>query len=76
MQFIYSLFKQIIYRIRYKYYQLYNMVKHFLLDKDEEERQRLIDSIEKLKDKALESVWLFEENSSPFRNSVPIWDML
>ena len=45
------LFKQIIYRIRYKYYQLYNMVKHFPLDKDEEERQRLIDSIEKLKDK-------------------------
>ena len=43
------LFKKFFYHIRYKYYQFYNMVKHFPLDKEEEKRQRLIDSIDKLK---------------------------
>ena len=32
-----------------KYNQLYTRIKHFTVDKDEEERQRLIDSIEELK---------------------------
>ena len=45
------LFKQIVYHIRYKYYQCCDLVKNFPLGNDEKIRQRLIDSIEELKAK-------------------------
>ena len=45
------LFKQIVYHIRYKYYQCCDLVKNFPLGNDEKVRRRLIDSIEELKDK-------------------------
>ena len=48
-QILGKLFKKIFYRMRYKFYQFSNLVKHFPFKKDEEERQRLIDSIEKLR---------------------------
>jgi len=44
-----QLFRKIIYLIGCSKKQIYKMVKYLLLDKDEQERQRLIDSIEKMK---------------------------
>jgi len=43
------IFIKIFYHIRYKHYQLKNLIKHFPLGKEEEEdRLQLIDSIDKL----------------------------
>ena len=42
------IFIKIFYHIRYKYYQFKNLIKHFPLGKEEEDRLQLIDSIEKL----------------------------
>ena len=43
-----QIFIKIFYHIRYKSYQLQNLIKHFPLGKEEEDRLQLIDSIEKL----------------------------
>ena len=45
------LFKHIIYHIRSKYYQCCDLVRHFHLNYGEVERQRLINSIEELKNR-------------------------
>ena len=42
------IFIKIFYHIRYKYYQFQNLIKHFPLGKEEEDRLQLIDSIDKL----------------------------
>ena len=42
------IFIKIFYHIRYKYYQFKNLIKHFPLGKEEEDRLQLIDSIDKL----------------------------
>ena len=42
------IFIKIFYHIRYKYYQFKNLIKNFPLGKEEEDRLRLIDSIDKL----------------------------
>ena len=42
------IFIKIFYHIRYKYYQFKNLIKHFSLGKEEEDRLQLIDSIAKL----------------------------
>ena len=42
------IFIKIFYQTRYKYYQFKNLIKHFPLGKDEENRLKLIDSIDKL----------------------------
>jgi len=42
------IFIKIFYHIRYKYYQLKNLIKYFPLGKGEEDRLKLIDSIDKL----------------------------
>ena len=47
------LFKQVIHRISYKYYQCCDLVKNFYLDDAEIERMRIINSIEKLRNKDL-----------------------
>ena len=47
------LFKQVIHHIRYKYYQCCDSVKNFYLDDAEVERMRIINSIEKLRNKDL-----------------------
>ena len=46
-----QLFIKIFYHIRYKYYQIQNLVKQFPLGKGEEDRLQLIDSINKLRNK-------------------------
>ena len=47
------LFKQVIHHIHNKYYQCCDLVKNFPLGShDEAKRQRLIDSIEELRDKS------------------------
>jgi hypothetical protein len=45
------IFINIFYQIRYKYYQFKNLIKYFPLGKDEENRLKLIDSIDKLVNK-------------------------
>ena len=45
------IFIKIFYHIRYKYYQFKNLIKYFPLGKDEENRLKLIDSIDKLANK-------------------------
>ena len=45
------LLKKVIYHIRYKYYQCCDLVKKFTLDDSEIERTRIINSIERLKNK-------------------------
>ena len=47
------LFKQVIHHIRYKYYQCCDLVKKFHLGDAEMERMRIINSIEKLRNKDL-----------------------
>ena len=47
------LFKQVIHRISHKYYQCCDLVKNFYLDDAEIERMRIINSIEKLRNKDL-----------------------
>ena len=42
------IFIKTFYHIRYKYYQLKNLIKYFPLGKGEEDRLKLIDSIDKL----------------------------
>jgi len=42
------IFIKIFYHMRYKHYQLKNLIKHFPLGKEEEDRLQLIDSIDKL----------------------------
>ena len=42
------IFIKIFYHIRYKYYQFKNLIKYFPLGKGEEDRLKLIDSIDKL----------------------------
>ena len=39
---------KIFYHIRYKYYQFKNLIKYFPLGKEEEDRLKLIDSIDQL----------------------------
>jgi len=51
MRIIKRIFIMIFYQIRYKYYQFKNLIKHFPLGKDEENRLKLIDSIDKLANK-------------------------
>ena len=51
MALVKRIFIKIFYHIRYKYYQLKNLMKHFPLGKDEESRLKLIDSIDKLANK-------------------------
>ena len=51
MSLVKRIFIKIFYHIRYKYYQLKNSIKHFPLGKDEENRLKLIDSIDKLANK-------------------------
>ena len=46
------IFIKIFYHIRYKYYQFQNLIKHFPFSKGEENRLQLIDSIDKLRNKA------------------------
>ena len=45
------IFIKIIYQIRYKYYQFKNLIKYFPHGKGEEDRLKLIDSIDKLANK-------------------------
>ena len=47
------LFKQVVHRISYKYDQCCDLVKNFYLDDAEIERMRIINSIEKLRNKDL-----------------------
>ena len=47
------LFKQIIYYVRYKYHQCCDLVKTFFMGDAEIERTRIINSIEKLRNKDL-----------------------
>ena len=51
MVLIKRIFIKIFYHIRYKYYQLKNLITYFSLGKDEENRLKLIDSIDKLANK-------------------------
>ena len=51
MKSIKRFFIKIFYQIRYKYYQFKNLIKYFPLGKDEENRLKLIDSIDKLANK-------------------------
>jgi hypothetical protein len=51
MSLVKRIFIKIFYHTRYKYYQLKNSIKHFPLGKDEENRLKLIDSIDKLANK-------------------------
>jgi len=51
MALVKRIFIIIFYQIRYKYYQFKNLIQYFPLGKDEENRLKLIDSIDKLKNK-------------------------
>jgi hypothetical protein len=48
MAIVKRIFIKIFYQIRYKWYQYKNLMKYFPLGKDEENRLKLIDSIDKL----------------------------
>ena len=43
-----QIFIKIFYHMRYKYYQFRNLIKYFPLGKEEEDRLKLIDSIDQL----------------------------
>ena len=45
------IFIKLFYHIRYKYYQLKNLIKYFPLGKGEEDRLKLIDNIDNLVNK-------------------------
>jgi len=51
MGLVKRIFIKTFYHMRYKYYQLKNLTKYFPLGKDEENRLKLIDSIDKLANK-------------------------
>ena len=52
-QILGRLFKQVIHCIHYKYYQCFDLVKKLHLGDSEIERKRIINSIEKLRNKGL-----------------------